>query len=75
MHRDVKTVARKFKPVNLTGVDLQKAAIDVLAHPTVASKRGPEGDIPVLGLDALETRYYLRVSVTVFYRGKRGTKK
>ena len=39
MHRDVKTVARKFKPVNLTGVDLQKAAIDVLAHPTVASKR------------------------------------
>ena len=39
MHRDVKTVARQFKPLNLTGVDLQKAAIDVLAHPTVASKR------------------------------------
>ena len=39
MHRDVKTVARKFKPVDLTGVDLQKACIDVLAHPTVASKR------------------------------------
>ena len=28
-----------FVSVNLTGVDLQKAAIDVLAHPTVASKR------------------------------------
>ncbi len=39
MHRDVKTVTRQFKPVNLTGVNLQKAAIDVLAHPTVASKR------------------------------------
>ena len=25
---------------------------------------GPEGDIPVLGLDALETRYYLRISVS-----------
>ncbi|MEJ1162489.1 phosphoribosylformylglycinamidine synthase [Variovorax sp. CCNWLW186] len=39
MHRDVKTVARSFKPLDLTGVDLQKAAIDVLSHPTVASKR------------------------------------
>ena len=39
MHRDVKTVARRFKPLDLTGVDLQKAVIDVLAHPTVASKR------------------------------------
>ncbi|WP_447775189.1 phosphoribosylformylglycinamidine synthase [Variovorax boronicumulans] len=39
MHRDVKTVARTFQPLDLTGVDLQKAAIDVLAHPTVASKR------------------------------------
>jgi phosphoribosylformylglycinamidine synthase len=39
MHRDVKTVARTFKPLDLTGVDLQKAVIDVLAHPTVASKR------------------------------------
>ncbi|QNK67414.1 phosphoribosylformylglycinamidine synthase [Variovorax sp. PAMC26660] len=39
MHRDVKTVARSFKPLDLTGVNLQKAAIDVLAHPTVASKR------------------------------------
>jgi phosphoribosylformylglycinamidine synthase len=39
MHRDVKTVTRQFKPIDLTGVDLQKACIDVLAHPTVASKR------------------------------------
>ncbi len=39
MHRDVKTVARKFTPLDLTGVPLQQAVIDVLAHPTVASKR------------------------------------
>jgi phosphoribosylformylglycinamidine synthase len=39
MHRDVKTVARTFAPLDLTGVELQKAVIDVLSHPTVASKR------------------------------------
>jgi phosphoribosylformylglycinamidine synthase len=39
MHRDIKTLTRRFDPVNLTNVVLQKAAIDVLAHPTVASKR------------------------------------
>jgi len=39
MHRDVKTVERTFAPVNLTGVELQKACIDVLSSPTVASKR------------------------------------
>ena len=39
MQRDVKTVTRKFKPIDLTGVALQQAAIDVLSHPTVASKR------------------------------------
>ncbi|MDH6184687.1 phosphoribosylformylglycinamidine synthase [Polaromonas sp. CG_23.6] len=39
MHRDVTTVARKIKPIDLTGVDLQKSCIDVLIHPTVASKR------------------------------------
>ena len=39
MHRDVKTVTREFAPMDLTGVPLQKAVIDVLAHPTVASKR------------------------------------
>ena len=39
MHRDVKTVERKAVPMELTGVDLQKAVIDVLSHPTVASKR------------------------------------
>jgi phosphoribosylformylglycinamidine synthase len=39
MQRDVKTVTRQFAPINLTGVALQQAAIDVLASPTVASKR------------------------------------
>ena len=39
MHRDVKTVRRELAPIDLTGVPLQKAVIDVLAHPTVASKR------------------------------------
>ncbi|MDP2164287.1 MAG: phosphoribosylformylglycinamidine synthase [Hydrogenophaga sp.] len=39
MHRDVTTVARTVAPMDLTGVDLQKAVIDVLSHPTVASKR------------------------------------
>ncbi|MEO7392868.1 MAG: phosphoribosylformylglycinamidine synthase [Ramlibacter sp.] len=39
MHRDVKSVTRDFAPVDLTGVGLQDAAIQVLSHPTVASKR------------------------------------
>ena len=39
MHRDVKTVERAGAALELVGVDLQKAVIDVLAHPTVASKR------------------------------------
>jgi phosphoribosylformylglycinamidine synthase len=39
MLRDVQSIKRHFKPLDLTGVDLQKAAIDVLSHPTVASKR------------------------------------
>ena len=39
MQRDVTTVKREFSPVNLIGVQLQQAAINVLAHPTVASKR------------------------------------
>ena len=39
MHRDVKTVAHPIKPIDLTGIDLQKSCIDVLSHPTVASKR------------------------------------
>ncbi|WP_096697156.1 phosphoribosylformylglycinamidine synthase [Polaromonas sp. AER18D-145] len=39
MHRDVTSVARSVKPLDLTGVDLQKSAIAVLSHPTVASKR------------------------------------
>jgi phosphoribosylformylglycinamidine synthase len=39
MHRDVKTVVRKAVPMDLNGVELEKAVIDVLSHPTVASKR------------------------------------
>jgi phosphoribosylformylglycinamidine synthase len=39
MHRDVKSVKRTFKPIDLTGVDLQGSVIKVLSHPTVASKR------------------------------------
>jgi phosphoribosylformylglycinamidine synthase len=39
MQRDVTTITRAAKPLNLTGVSLQQAVIDVLAHPTVASKR------------------------------------
>ncbi len=39
MHRDVKSVAHNIKPIDLTSVDLQKSAINVLSHPTVASKR------------------------------------
>ena len=39
MLRDVQSVRRPLAPVDLAGVDLQQAAIAVLAHPTVASKR------------------------------------
>ena len=39
MHRDVTTVERTLAPIDLTGVPLEKAVIEVLAHPTVASKR------------------------------------
>ncbi|MBK6366177.1 MAG: phosphoribosylformylglycinamidine synthase [Polaromonas sp.] len=39
MTRDVKSVQRQIPALNLNGVELQKAVIDVLAHPTVASKR------------------------------------
>ncbi|MFM7331823.1 MAG: phosphoribosylformylglycinamidine synthase [Brachymonas sp.] len=39
MHRDVKTLQREFKPMDLTGLPLQDAVIHVLSHPTVASKR------------------------------------
>ncbi|MDD5324327.1 MAG: phosphoribosylformylglycinamidine synthase [Polaromonas sp.] len=39
MQRDVTSVARTVEPMILTGVDLQKCCIDVLSHPTVASKR------------------------------------
>src|SRR5690606_1237571 len=39
MHRDVATLQRAFTPMDLTGVGLQQSVIDVLSHPTVASKR------------------------------------
>ncbi|MEO6017660.1 MAG: phosphoribosylformylglycinamidine synthase, partial [Polaromonas sp.] len=39
MHRDVASLKSSIKPIDLTDVDLQKSCIDVLSHPTVASKR------------------------------------
>jgi phosphoribosylformylglycinamidine synthase len=39
MHRDVTSAARGSPPLDLTGVDLQQAVIQVLSSPTVASKR------------------------------------
>ena len=39
MHRDVQRVTRDVPPIDLTGMDLQEAAVQVLSHPTVASKR------------------------------------
>lgn len=39
MHRDVQRVARPASPLNLADVALERAALDVLRHPTVASKR------------------------------------
>ncbi len=39
MHRDVTALARQSPAMDLTGVSLQQAVIDVLSHPTVASKR------------------------------------
>ncbi len=39
MHRDVRSVPRQTKAIDLTGVGLQDAVIGVLSHPTVASKR------------------------------------
>ena len=39
MHRDVQRVQWRGVPLDLTGVTLERAAFDVLRHPTVASKR------------------------------------
>ena len=39
MHRDVKPCSAASAPIHLDGLALEKAVIDVLAHPTVASKR------------------------------------
>ncbi|HRD96555.1 MAG TPA: phosphoribosylformylglycinamidine synthase [Rubrivivax sp.] len=38
-HRDVRRVVRSETPLQLTGVRLEQVALDVLRHPTVASKR------------------------------------
>jgi phosphoribosylformylglycinamidine synthase len=39
MHRQVQRVARREPALDLTGVKLEQACLDVLRHPTVASKR------------------------------------
>ncbi|MCX8521851.1 MAG: phosphoribosylformylglycinamidine synthase [Rhodoferax sp.] len=39
MQRNVQSLPRTATPLNLSGVTLQQAVLDVLAHPTVASKR------------------------------------
>ena len=39
VHKDVGSVERQLPAMDLTGVPLEKAVIEVLAHPTVASKR------------------------------------
>jgi phosphoribosylformylglycinamidine synthase len=39
VHRDVQRVAWRGEPLDLTGVTLESACLDVLRHPTVASKR------------------------------------
>ena len=44
--------------------DLLDLAQAILRGDSKRTYWGPEGMIPVLGLDALETRYYLRISVT-----------
>jgi phosphoribosylformylglycinamidine synthase len=39
VHKDVTSVERELPAMDLTGLPLEKAVIEVLAHPTVASKR------------------------------------
>jgi phosphoribosylformylglycinamidine synthase len=39
MHRDVRRVPRRPHPIDLSRLDLNRVALDVLRHPTVASKR------------------------------------
>ncbi|MPS94375.1 phosphoribosylformylglycinamidine synthase [Comamonas sp.] len=39
VHKDVTSVKRELPAMDLTGLPLEKAVIEVLAHPTVASKR------------------------------------
>ena len=54
MQRDVRRIARCGSALMLTGIELSKAAFDVLRHPTVASKRFliTIGDRTVGGLSA-----------------------
>lgn len=53
MHRDVRRVERAAAPLKLDDVALEQVALDVLRHPTVASKRFliTIGDRTVGGLD------------------------
>ena len=39
MHRDVTSLKRNITPIDLSQVDIQDAVLQVLSHPTVASKR------------------------------------
>ena len=39
VHKDVTTVERELPAMDLSGIALEQAVIEVLAHPTVASKR------------------------------------
>ena len=39
MHRDVESLKRQTTPIDLTGINLQEVIVQVLSHPTVASKR------------------------------------
>ena len=38
MHRDVAHVARRLPAIDVVGIDMERVALDVLRHPTVASK-------------------------------------
>jgi len=39
MHRDVQSLKRQITAIDLTGINLQEVIVQVLSHPTVASKR------------------------------------
>ncbi|MFT4623105.1 MAG: phosphoribosylformylglycinamidine synthase [Myxococcota bacterium] len=56
MHRDVRSVPVAHTPLDTTALDLQEAAVRVLRHPTVASKRFliTIGDRSITGMVARE---------------------